>query len=156
MRGYKIYVIASVLIILGLLAITYKSSLAVTAWQSPYLNELSSALLVGGILSLLFKLFQDKEYEDTLRRLMRIHDSVDELGLVEIKPESQGYNFTEIIEEADELSIVINDGLRWAGNNTVALQTRFGKKTVTEVFTADPDSIFVECLASKVAVTKDE
>lgn len=152
----RTYIIASVLIIFGLIAIAYKGSLVVGAWQLPYLNDLSSALLVGGLLSLLFKLFQDKESETTLRRLMRIHDSVDELGLLEIKAESQGYNFTEIIEMADELSIVINDGLRWVGNNTVALQIRFGKKSTTEVFTVDPDSTFVECLASKVSVTKDE
>jgi hypothetical protein len=152
----RAYIIASVLIILGLIAIAYKGSLATGAWQLPYLNDLSSALLVGGLLSLLFKLFQDKESEGTLRRLMRIHDSVDELGLTEIKPESQGCNFTDFIENADDLSVVINDGLRWVGNNTVALQTRFGKKSLTEIFTVDPDSSFVESLSAKVNSTPEE
>ena len=153
MRGY---VIASILIIAGLVAIAYKGSLPLGAWQLPYLHDLSSALLVGGLLSLLFKVFQDKESEGNLRRLMRVHDSVDELGLVEIKAESQGYNFTEIIETADELAIVVNDGLRWVGNNTVALQIRFGKAGTTEVFTVDPDSVFLESLASKVSLSKEE
>jgi hypothetical protein len=139
----RIYVIASVLIILGLMAIAYKGSLPVGDWQLPYLNDLSSALLVGGLLSLLFRLFQEKESDTTLRRLMRIHDSVDELGLIEIVAQHQGYNFTNMIEAADQLTIVMNDGLRWVGNNTVALRVRFGREGLTEVFTVDPESPFV-------------
>ena len=62
----RAYVIASVLIILGLIVIACKGLLPVGAWQLPYLNDLSSALLVGGLLSLLFKLFRDKESENIL------------------------------------------------------------------------------------------
>ncbi len=150
------YVIASVLIILGLIAIAYKATLPNTAWQAPYLSDFSSALLVGGLLSLLFKIFQEKESELTLRRLLRIHDSVDELGLKEIMPEVQGYNFTDIIQNSDCLVIVMNDGLRWVGNNTVSLQNRFSKKSTTEIYTVDPNSEFVSTLARKTSVTEDD
>lgn len=146
------YVITSILIILGLLAIAGKGSLPEKHWLIPYLAEISSALLVGGLLSLLFKLIQDKETESNLRRLLRIHDSVDELGLKQILPESQAYNFTSIIDESDSLSIVMNDGLRWVGNNTVALRNRFSRNTLTEFFTVDPDSRFVESLALKTSI----
>lgn len=149
----RIYVIASVMIILGLISIAYKGSLPVADWKIAYLSELSSALLVGGLLSLLFKIFQDKESESNLRKLLRIHDSVDELGLREIMPESQGYNFTKLIETAGSLSIIMNDGLRWVGNNTVALQERFSKKSTTEFFTVDPESVFVQSLAGKTGIT---
>lgn len=152
----RLYVIASVMIIIALICIAYGGSLPADAWQKPYLSELSSALLVGGLLSLLFKAFQDKESESTLRRLLRIHDSVDELGLVEILPEVQGFNFTEIVEDADSLSIVMNDGLRWVGNNTISLSKRFGKKTTTELFTVDPDSPFITTLAKKVSCEPDD
>lgn len=152
----RIYVIASVMIILGLISIAYKGSLPPADWKVAYLGELSSALIVGGLLSLLFKIVQDKENETQLRRLLRIHDSVDELGLREILPESQGYNFTNLIENSGTLSIVMNDGLRWVGNNTVALQERFSKKSVTEFFTVDPDSVFVESLAAKTGTTPDD
>jgi hypothetical protein len=152
----RAYVMASIMIIIGLLSIAYKGSIGVQDWKYPYLSELSSALLVGGILSLLFKIFQEKETENTLRRLLRIHDSVDELGLKQILPEAQGYNFTRIIDSAGTLSIVMNDGLRWVGNNTVALQDRFSKEGVTEFFTVDPNSSFIESLAAKTALTSDE
>lgn len=152
----RIYVIASILIILGLSAISYKGSLSPGDALLPYLSDVSSALLVGGLLSLLFKVFQDKESEVTLRRLLRIHDSVDELGLREIMPEVQAYNYTDIINDSDHLSIVMNDGLRWIGNNTVTLQNRFSKIVETEFFLIDPDSDFVSILASKTASTEDD
>jgi hypothetical protein len=152
----RAYVIASILIIISLLAIAFKGSLSEGNLLLPYLNDFSSALLVSGMLSLLFKVFQDKETTNDLRRLMRIHDSVDELGLQEIIPESQGYSFTPLIEESDELFIVMNDGQRWIGNNTVALQNRFSKNGVTEIFTVDPDSTFVESLAQKTSYSQEE
>ena len=152
----RIYIIASVLIILGLIAIAYQSSLPTGSWQLPYVTNLSSALLVGGLISLLFRSFQERESDKTLRRLMRIHDSVDELGLVEIVAQHQGYNFTGIIEMSDHLTIVMNDGLRWIGNNTVALRIRFGKDGLTELFTVDPDSPFVESLARKTSVSTED
>jgi hypothetical protein len=144
------------MIIIALICIAYGGSLAANAWQKPYLTEVSSALLVGGLLSLLFKIFQDKESETTLRRLLRIHDSVDELGLVEILPEVQGFNFTEMVEDADSLSIVMNDGLRWIGNNTISLSKRFGKKANTEFFTVDPESAFIPILAKKVSCDAED
>ena len=152
----RIYVIASILIILGLGAIAYKGTLASNSALLPYISDVSSALLVGGLLSLLFRIFQDKESESTLRRLLRIHDSVDELGLREIMPEVQGYNFTDLIHNSDRLSIVMNDGLRWVGNNAVALQERFSRKVETEFFLVDPEGAFIKTLAAKVSCTEDE
>ena len=151
------YVIASILIIVGLISIAYKGTLPPDDWRFPYLTELSSALLVGGLLSVLFKLIQDRESENKLRRMLRIHDSVDELGLVEIVPESQGYNFTLLVEESDLLIVVMNDALRWVGNNTVSLQNRLSRKgKSTEVFIVDPDSTFVSSLAAKIGITKED
>ena len=123
MRKYFIPVITClVFIILALASIAYKENLAkasATDWRIPYLNDLASALLIGGILSILLRVFETSESESNLRRLLRIHDSVDELGLQEILPQSQGYDYTFLIEDSDTLSIVMNDGLRWTGNNTV-------------------------------------
>jgi|TARA_R100000501_G_scaffold2927_1_gene6793 hypothetical protein len=152
----RIYVIASVLIILGLTAVAYKGTLPENDSLLPYLNDVSSALLVSGLLGLLFKVFQDKESESNLRRLLRIHDSVDELGLCEIMPEVQAFNFTDMIHDSSKLSIVMNDGLRWIGNNTVALQNRFSKRTETDFFLIDPDSEFVPILAGKISSTEDD
>jgi hypothetical protein len=146
--------------ITGLAAIAYKGHLTATDpsyWLIPYLQELSSALLVGGLLSILFRIFETRESESTLRRLLRIHDSVDELGIKEVLSESQGYNYTALIQESHTLTIVMNDGLRWVGNNTVSLQNRFSKGgTITEVFTVDPDGAFVTPLAAKTDTTVDD
>jgi len=41
---------------------------------------------------------------------MRVHDSVDELGLPEIVPRHQAHDFSDMIASAEHLAIVINDG----------------------------------------------
>jgi hypothetical protein len=156
----RIYVITSLLIIVGLASIAYKGHLTAADPSNsliPYLQELSSALIVGGVVFILIRIFEMRESESTLRRLLRIHDSVDELGLQEIVTESQGYNYTTLIQDSDTLAIIMNDGLRWVGNNTVSLSDRFSKAgTVTEVFTVDPDSPFVTPLAAKTDTTVDD
>jgi len=161
MRKYTIAIITCLLFVCaGLASIAYKEHLAKvspTDWRIAYLTDLSSALLVTGILSLLLRVFETNESESNLRRLLRIHDSVDELGLREILPESQGYNYTPLIEDSDNLSIVMNDGLRWTGNNTVSLQNRFSKRgSITNVFTVDPDSPFVTSLAAKTGISVED
>ena len=152
----RTYVISSVLIILGLVCILWQSNLRADHGLRPYLSEISSAILVGGVLSVLYKMFEDKESKNDLRRLLRIHDSVDELGLTEILPEVQGYNFTPLISDSASLSIVMNDGLRWIGNNAVNLEQRFSNKTETIFLLVDPDSQFVKCLANKISTTEDD
>lgn len=152
----RAYVIASVFIILGLVAIAYQSTLSPADRLMSYINNLSSALLVSGMLSLLFRLVLDREYDTRLRRLMRVHDSVDELGLQQIVSRHQAHDFSQMIESSEHLAIVINDGQRWVGNNIVALQSRFGRPGLTELFTVDPDSTFVECLGSKTGHPKEE
>ena len=147
------YIIASVLIIIGLLSMFVNSYLN-NAYQ--FLGDFSSAILVSGLLSLLFKIFQDKESESTLRRLLRIHDSVDELGLIEIKADVQSFNYSELIKESNKLDVVMNDGQRWIGNNTVALEERFSQKTETNFFTVDPESEFIKVLAIKTGMTEDD
>ena len=150
------YAIASVLFILGLLAMFLKEKISnETIWYQ-FFGDLSSAILVSGTLSFLFKIFQDKETKSTLRRLMRIHDSVDELGLAEIKSDVQSFSFTELIEDSNELSIIMNDGQRWVGNNSVSLINRFNKITITSFFTVDPDSEFIASLAKKINATEEQ
>lgn len=151
----RIYIIGSILFILGLLSITWQQSEIIPTWIKPYCDEFSSALIVGGLLSLLFKIFQDKQSENNLKRFLRIHDSVDDCGLQEIVKEAQSYSFSSIIENSKKLSIIMNDGLRWTGNNTVSLQKRLStNNTITEMFTVDPDSDFVNCLAQKTSIDK--
>jgi len=150
------YVIASIMIIVGLLSMFFKGKIPETNLWNQFLGDLSSAVLVSGLLSLLFKIFQDKENESTLKRLMRIHDSVDELGLEEIKTDVQSFSFTSLIENSNELSIIMNDGQRWVGNNSVSLTNRFNKNTITLFFTVDPDSDFLVALSKKTDTDKEQ
>jgi len=150
----RVYIIASILIIMGLISIAVVGGLGPNSKLVPYMDELSSALLVGGLLAMLFKAFAEKDSYDKLRHLLRIHDSVDDLGLIQVVPQNQRYNFKRIIAKSKTLSIVLNDGHRWIGNHSDLLIERFGQDTETELFTVDPDSDFAKCLAAKISITE--
>jgi hypothetical protein len=153
----RAYIYLSVFIILGLVSIVLKTHLDPQNNFYPYLDQLPAVFLVSGVLGLLYKIVEQKEEQQNLRRLFRIHDSVEKAGLLEIVHESQGYNYTQLIAESKKLSIVVNDGKRWVGNNSVKLSERFSTKgTITELFTVDPDSSFVRPLAGKVGSEEAE
>ena len=144
------YIIFSILIILGLLLVLLQEKLGNQHWAYPYLSEIASAVLVGGTLSLLFKIFVDRDANRRLAQMFKIHDSVLKSGLKEIYLDSKSYNFTGLIENSKELTIVLNDGLRWVGNYSVELGKRFSEKTITEFFCVGETSKFVDVLAIKV------
>lgn len=148
------YIIASILIIIGLLSILFRNLVSNEILNQVF-GDFSGAVLVSGLLSLLFKIFQDKESVFTLRRLLRIHDSIDDLGLVEIKSNVLSYDYSELILNSNTLNIVMNDGQRWIGNNAVQLEKRFSKKSETNFFTVDPNSDFIVVLASKTGANVD-
>lgn len=149
------YIIASVLVIIGLLAMIFTGNIS-NDTVAQFFGDLSSAILVSGLISLLFKIFQDRESEHTLRKLLKIHNSIIDLGLEEIKPNVQAYDYSDIILNSKELNIVMNDGQRWVGNNTVQLQKRFSQETTTNFFLVDPESEFVTILANKVGTTAEK
>lgn len=83
-------------------------------------------------MDLLFEVFQDKEAKRKLRRLLRNHDGVDEPGLGEIVTEVQGNKCADMVHGSDSLSLVINDALRWVGNNMVSMKNRFSGESEAE------------------------
>ena len=150
-------IIILLLMLLGLFSIVIKQNLGQVHWLFPYLSELSSILLVSGVLTFLYRVFMDREVYDQLKQLFHIHDSIIDGGLNEVLPESQDFNFARLIEKNQTLSIVMNDGMRWIGNNAVRLRERFNKSgLLTEIFTVDPERCFLKCLSEKTQVTQDE
>ncbi|MFD1775993.1 hypothetical protein [Paenibacillus rhizophilus] len=143
------------LIIAGLVMLVINSNIGETSVLKPYLNELSSLLLITGVLTLLDKIFTQKHQDKKLREIFRIHDSVESMGVKEIRSESQAFNFTELLTKESYLAVVMNDGFRWVGNNSVSLTQRFNTSTDTIIFTLDPNSNFTNVHAGKTDVTVD-
>lgn len=150
------YVICSVFIILGLVAITWKTHLQPTSALLPYVDQLPGVFLVSGVLSLLYKVIEERESRSQLLQMFRIHDSIEQSGFSEIWTQSQAYDFTPMLHSSDNVTVVLNDGLRWVGNNAVELTGRFDRKgTITELFTIDPNGPVVPVLASKIDITAE-
>jgi len=150
------YIVFSFLCIAGLVVTLIQEAWAKQHWSYPYLSQISSTLLVGGVLSLLYKIFIDRYTEKRLRELLRIHDSVDVSGLREVQLDSQNYNFSEFLARADVFEVVMNDGLRWIGNYSVELEKRFARGTSTSFFFADPAGLFLPALALKTGVAVED
>ena len=123
----------------------------------PYLSQVASAFLVGGTLSLLYKIFLSKESARRLNRLLGIHYSVIDSGLINYAHDSRDYDFRPILKDPGLLSVVLNDGRRWVTIHHDELVERFGNLGHdTDFFTIDPDSVFVDVLAKKTSVSTQE
>lgn len=150
------YIVFSVMLIAGLALIVLQEKLGAASALYPYLTQISSTLLVGGTISLLYKLFVDRDSEKRLKQMLRIHESIHESGLDEIVGDSKSHNFSAFIKHSQELSIVMNDGLRWIGNYSVEMEERFSRKgTETELFLVDGDGHFLPALAHKTEVSAE-
>lgn len=154
--GKLYYIVFSILLILGLVfIIPVAYTKGEQSWYNIIFSNLSGTLIVGATLSILFKIFKDKEDLRELHRIFKLHESVDNTGLCEIIPESQSFSFVDFLRNSEEISILMNDGNRWVGNYSVELENRFSKKTKTIFVTISPDSTFISILAEKVNTTVD-
>src|SRR5574344_1812525 len=147
------YIVFSILLVLGLICIIPVAyTKGEQTWYNIIFGNLSGTLIVGAALSILFKVFKDREDIQNLRRLFRLHDSVDDLGLCEIIPESQSFSYVKFLRESVNVSILMNDGKRWVGNNSVELEDRFSNDTKTIFISISPESDFLPILAKKTDI----
>jgi hypothetical protein len=85
--------------------------------------------------------------------LFNVSVAIKQSGLNTILTDSKNYDYSPIITESTDFSIIINDGLRWVGNNSQSLENRFNKRsTLTEFFFVDPNGLFINALAQKTGV----
>lgn len=148
------YTLFITLIALGLILFLLQALFCVSNsfWYNA-VGNIASALLVGGTISLLFEIFMREENEKKIHRLFGIAISIKESGLENIYTDSSKYDYTNIIIESETFSAIMNDGLRWVGNNSSRLEKRFNKNnTSTEFYFVNPDSDFCKALASKTSV----
>lgn len=150
------YIVFSVIAIFGLLCIVLSQALTTGSKLIPFLDAVASTLLMGGVLGILYKKFVDGHHYKEIKRLLRVHDSVDDAGLLEFHPKVNEFNYAEIINNSEDLTIVVNDGLSWIKHYASDLRKRFNKKTKTVFFNLDPESEFIAAFAHKVNYTPED
>lgn len=150
----RYYSIVATLILLGIFLFGIQSW-----WCNPksfwytVTGNLGCAVLIGGLISLLEHIFQRKENEKRLADMFNVSIAIKESGLKNIMTNSQDYHYHDIIVRSNEFSVIINDGRRWVGNHSDALEKRFNKKgTLTEFFFVDPESDFCKALDKKTRI----
>ena len=152
MKKYLYGLVITLLIIVGGGCYYIQSTLSFT--DNPQIfnlfGNLGSAILICGILTLLQTLITKKYEEDNLRKLLGISVSIKLSKLKIIMTDSSEYNYKDVLTKSSEFHAIMNDGLRWVGNNSSFLELRFNKKaTETEVFLVNPEGEFCKALAVK-------
>lgn len=121
-------------------------------WYSATGN-IASAILICSIISLLDHIIRKNEEDKRLADLFGISLSIKESGLKNILIDSADYHYHDLIVKAERFAVIINDGRRWVGNHSNALEKRFDKNgTITEFFLVNPDSDFCKALNLKTYV----
>ena len=155
MKYLNILVIVS-LVLIGAICYLVQAHISASnypAWHTA-LGNIGSAVLICGLLTL-FQNIITKHLEDAnLRKLLKISTSVHDSRLMDILIDSSKYNYTDIIVKSISFAAIMNDGQRWVGNNSPALEQRFSRaNTTTEFFLVNPDSPFCQSLANKTQTT---
>ena len=126
-----------------------------TAWYNA-VGNIASAALIGGLLTLLQHILMKEGEEERLRELFGISIAIQKSGLTNILTDSSEFHYHDIIVNSTQFHVIMNDGQRWVGNHSPALEERFNKKgTVTEFYFVNPDGPFCAPLAQKTDTTCD-
>lgn len=86
----------------------------------------------------------------SMAQLYCLQDGSEKLGLVEISSDCSTYDYNEVLVEAQQLTLVMNDGRTWASVHRDRLRKRFADPSKrTTFFVCHPDSPMVSILARK-------
>lgn len=144
------WLICSIIIIIGLSCFVVQMKLTSnhSTWAT-LVGNVGSAILVCGILNMLYDLINKEIDNQNLANLLNVSMAIKRSHLCNVMTDSSEYNFKDIVENAASFSVIINDGLRWNGNNSNYLEKRFSQETKSEFFFVNPDGLFLPALALK-------
>lgn len=150
----KYYVIVITVIALGLgLFLIQSNFCSVNTFWYNAVGNIASATLIGGLLTMLQHVILKSGEEKNLMNLFQVSGAIRDSGLTNILTDCSEYNYSDLISNSDEFSVIMNDGQRWVGNNSPALEKRFNRKgKETEIFVVNPESDFCKALANKTDV----
>ena len=158
MKKFLVFLVIAILIIIGLVCYFVQGKIDETECPGCHavLGNVGSVVLISGLLTLLNNLIVKKYDDERLQKLLGLSESVTKSGLKTILTNCSEYNYTTLIEKSETFSVIMNDGLRWVGNNTPALEKRFNRKhSETELFLVDPEGEFLKVLAEKTSMSAD-
>lgn len=156
---YLNILIISLLVLVGLTCYLIQAHIDPSAhpeWNTA-VGNIGSAVLICGLLTMFQNLITKHMEDANLRHLLGISESIKESNLKTILTDSSKYDYTEIVTKSTTFIAILNDGLRWVGNNSPSLEKRFSKAhTLTEFYLVDPESHFCQALAIKTLKTLPE
>lgn len=100
-------------------------------WIIPLLENIGATIMVAATIGLIFDLFTRSEMmhlidetKDTISQQIGTLRSLEELGLIDVHPNTYDYPWKDLLLSSEDLTIVLNDGRSWQGRHSDYLRTR--------------------------------
>ena len=150
------YIVWSILIIVGLILFLICPIITQSFWND-IVKSIAGALLISGTFAVLHSIFERKEEEAYLEKMLSISSSIKDSGLLEIMTDSKDYSFTSVLSSSKQFTAILNDGRTWVLQHFADLKNRFDTEgTSTEILLVDPDGLFIPALAQKTVYEVDK
>ena len=121
-----------------------------------FLDHMSAALLVVGLISVLEKLVAEREAMKHWIEMFDLRESVHRAGIESAYLGAGDCDYSEILLRSQCVTIVLNDGKKWTNDKKAdLLRKRLAKPGFeTIVFLLNPESPFLDELAKKTHATE--
>ena len=151
MKRINYVLVLAILIIIGLgLFFVQTRFCAKSPMWYAIVGNIGCAVLIGGIISLGEHIFARQENERWIERVFNVSKTMQDSGLKQILIDSSAFHYHDLVVNSERFSAIMNDGRRWVGNHTDAIEKRFNRRgTLTEFFFVDPESDFCKALEKK-------
>ena len=161
---FQVKTVIAVLVfaISGLLLLIASLQMTPGFWAT-LMNQLSTALLVGGIWTGIYEFFMRNDFvrmntEQTAAVLdrIRLSEGGESIGLTDVYPDSSIFDFDSLLRDPPTLTILLNDGRTWVSTHSERLRARFSNPALrTTIFLLHPDSPMLQVLARKVGSSQE-
>ena len=127
------------------------------------MDVFEEALIIGGMWTGIYEWYMrtdfvqmNREHAGEIISQIKLAQGEEEIGLVEVLEDSNDFDYTPILLESNNLTILLNDGRTWISTHSEDLRHRFGDEEKNTTFILlHPDSDMLEIMARKVDSTVD-
>ncbi|WIX31668.1 hypothetical protein QO259_12675 [Salinicola sp. JS01] len=148
------------LVVIGLVLIVVSLWLTEGFW-SQLCSQLSTALLVGGIWTGVYEWFMRKDFINVNREQakeildrIKLAQGEESIGLYEVYDDSNDFNYSSLLLQSRQLTILLNDGRTWISTHSEDIKKRLRDREKSTTFLVlHPEAKMLEVMAIKVDST---
>lgn len=162
MGGYRFIIITLATCLIGviLLFIAAIANTLMPNWLTAITQELASVLIISGSVAALSSYYTKIDYvreiqnsEERLRNSLLTterNQRIGGIGIIDAYSDSNQFDYSKFIENANTLTVSLNDGRTWLSNNLSLVKKHIAQKdSETTFLLIDPEGSYVAVLADR-------